>query len=108
METQQKGKLNDKEIDSKILNIQNLMRYREWPVFQEVILHMQGLELSKLLKKSFMGLSPEEKDREHRAIVRVNDALGLLLTLPQWLEKRKPTHWQQVTQYLNEKEEDKK
>ena len=99
-------KLTDKEIDKKVEAIGSLMGHWGWSSFVEVVQIMQGTESSKLFKKSFLDLEPIVKDREHRAIVKVVDALEKILQLPQWLEKRKPGRWAEVQQYLMETKND--
>lgn len=98
------GKDTNTSIDSRILNIENLMRYSEWKVFEEVVMTLQATEQMKLFSKKFLNLSAEEKDKEHRAIIRSLGVLDKLLHLPEWLLKRKPEYWTQVTNYLNEED----
>ena len=97
-------KLKSEEIDSKIIALDHLMHQPGWREFTEMVLYLQGLESMRLFSKKFLKLSPEEKDKEHRAIVAVNEALDHILHLPDWLTKRKPETWNQVLQHLNKKE----
>jgi len=66
-----------------------------------MVLYIQGLESAKLFSSKFMVLSPDEKDKEHRAIVAVNEVLSRILNLPEWLLKRKPERWTQVLNNFN-------
>ena len=92
-------------VDDKILAMESIMSHKEWPKFIEVVQTMQGSELAKLMTKAFIKLSPEDKDKEHYAIVRVNETLNRLLSLPQWLKKRRPGYWTEVAKYLTEEAE---
>ena len=47
-------------------------------------------------KKWFLDLTPEEKDREHFAIVEALNALNFILDMPNWLERRKVSRWEDV------------
>lgn len=94
-------RLKSEDIDSKIIALDHLMKQPGWREFTEMVLYLQGLESMKLFSEKFMKLSPEDKDKEHRAIVAVNRVLDTLLHLPEWLSKRKPDRWNQVVEYLN-------
>ncbi len=65
---------------------------------------MQGVETTRLFSKKFLGLTPEAKDREHYAIVRINQVLERVLILPQWLERHNPSKWNEVVEYFTREE----
>ncbi len=94
------SKLTSEEIDRKVLALDNLMRQPGWREFTEMVLYLQGIESARLFDKRFVALDPEDKDREHRAIVAVIEVLDKILNLPQWLLKRKPERWNQVLNQL--------
>lgn len=98
-------KLDKTERDRRIEALKALASRKEWRVLVESVQYLQGLESAKLFSRKFMELNPADKDKEHLAIVRVNQALERLLTLPQWLEKHNPQRWTEWVEYLTKQEE---
>lgn len=96
-----KKKLKDEdEIDKKVKAVSGLMQHYGWPTFVELIQYMQGLEMSRLFEQSFLALNPVEKDKQHYAIVRQLQLCERLLELPQWLNRKRPSRWADVTQHM--------
>jgi hypothetical protein len=99
-----KEKLTDEWIDKKAEALVSLRNHWGWKSFQEVILYLQGTYTSRLFSKQYMELDPVAKDKEHRAIVEINNVLNRLLELPEWLLKRKQSTWQDVLQQITKEE----
>lgn len=89
-------RLQEDEIDKKIEAITSLQNDWRWKPFSEVILYYQGLLQNELFTKRFMNLDPQQKDKEHCAIVKSLNALNFVLDIPNWLARRKISRWDDV------------
>lgn len=101
METK-KPKLKDEEIDKRVEALASMMQHWGWKPYADTVQFLQGIYSSKLFEKKFAKLDPVQKDKEHYAIVEVINVLDLLLKLPQWLEKRRPKHWNDIINQFRE------
>ena len=98
--TQKAKKLTDEEIDKKIEAIVSLQSDWRWKSLSEAILYYQGHLQSRLFSKQFIKLDPHEKDKEHLAIVEALNALNFVLDMPNWLERRKVSRWNEIANQI--------
>ena len=103
--TQKAKRLTEEEIDKKIDAVVSLKNDWRWKPFSEAILYYQGLLQSELFSKRFIKLVPNEKDKEHYAIVRSLNALNFVLDMPNWLERRKASRWEDVAELVRKEME---
>ncbi len=100
-----KPKLEEDQIDKNVEAISSLMEHWGWPQFTDIIKYMQlGLQ-TELFSKKFVDLDPVLKDKRHASIVETVTCLERLLNLPDWLRKKRPSRWDQVSQYVIGKEQ---
>lgn len=97
-------KLPEGEIDKKIEALSSLMEHWGWKSFEEVVLYMQGGLQSEVFSRDFLELDPVAKDKRHASIVEALRQLNRVLELPEWLSKKKPSRWSEVTSYQIRKE----
>jgi len=99
-----KKRLPEEEIDKKIEAISSLMQHWGWKPFSQIVQYMQAGLQTEIFSKDFLALDPVAKDKRHAAIVEALTQLDRLLELPNWLSKKKPSRWAEVTGYAFEKE----
>lgn len=98
-------RLTEREIDKKIEAVVSLQSDWRWKAFMEVIQYYQGFLYNELISKRFTALTPTEKDREHSAIVRSLKALDFVLDMPNWLERRKMSRWEDIAEQVRKETE---
>ena len=84
--------------------LSELMNHGGWVHFEEMVRYLQGMGMQELFSVKFMKATPLEKDKWHYAIVRVNQVLERLRSLPRWLAKTDPKKWDQVVAYTTKEE----
>ncbi len=100
-----KKKLEEGQIDKNVEAISSLMEHWGWPQFAQVVQYMQGGLQTELFSKAFIELDPIQKDKRHASIVETVTSLERLLRLPEWLNNKRPSRWDQVAKYVIGKEQ---
>ena len=99
-----RDKLPEVEIDKRIEGLVSLMNHWAWPMFIEMVQYMQGGLQTEIFSKDFLALDPIAKDKRHATIVEALRQLDRILQLPDWLSKKKPSRWAEVTNHALRKE----
>lgn len=90
----------EREIDKNIEAITSLMQHWGWKQFSEVVQYMQaGLQM-EIFSEAFLKLDPVAKDKRHASIVETLRQLTRILELPEWLSRKKPSRWAEVTSHM--------
>ena len=99
-----KTTLPEHEIDKRIEALGSLMGHWAWPIFVEMVQYMQGGLQMEIFTRDFTALDPIAKDKRHATIVEALRQLDRILQLPDWLSKKKPSRWAEVTNHALRKE----
>ena len=102
--TRKRTKLPEEEIDKRIEALVSLMNNWAWPMFAEMVQYMQAGLQTEVFSKDFLKLDPVAKDKRHASIVEALRQLNRVLELPEWLSKKKPSRWTEVTNYAIRKD----